>query len=395
MDSVGRQRRARRGAVAPGLFVLALIAVAGASLLLITSLPGARSRDDDGTEASVAFRQGLTTVDLAFGTSLSSVLGDSAGTNVRVTTVASDNPLLLTLEALVADSGLSAVAISVLDLDSGERYSYRGDVLQRSGCVINFFALLLALSDVQDGLRDLSSVEWNITDVLGYSDAAAAYVLYEDLGDGDVFYGMERVEAFMYDTFGLYDAVLDHPPGYEWDTRGLDSNNWVTADTMTMALAMLYRGEILAEPWREYFLERMTEVRPGLNYLLATLPPSALVAHKNGWFDYEEGLVENDTAIIRFEVAGQQRAYAITYLSDSPDMWQSIQLGQAVTNAVYAYFGGGYPADDDVPAAGSVEQDETYVDVPAVPEPVAEEPPVTVIEPPSNEIAEDLGEAAA
>lgn len=359
----------------PGLFVLALLSVACASLLLVTSLPAARSRGQAGSESSLAFRQGLSAVDLAFGTTLTSVLDESAGTKVGFTRVADDNALLLTLESLVADSGLNGVAISVLDLDSGERYSYRGDILQRSGCVINFFALLLALSDVQNGVRDLEGVEWNIGDVLGYSDAAAAYMLYEELGDGDLYYGMERVEAFMYDTLGLYDAVLDHPPGYEWDTRGLDSNNWITADTMTMALTMLYHGEVLAEPWREYLLERMTEVQPGLNYLLATLPPSALVAHKNGWFDYDEGLVENDTAIIRFDAEGRSRAYAITYLSDSPNTWQSIQLGQAVTNAVYAYFGGLVPVDESVPGEeGLPGNDDPFVDAPAPPEAPAGEP---------------------
>ena len=249
--------------------------------------------------------------------------------------------LQLTLARLVDESGLGAtVSYAVTDLATGETIDHRGRVLQRSGCVINLFALVRALRDVSEGRADFVDYEWLMGWVAGYSDAAAAFDIYALLGDGDVFTGMERVEAMAWQELGLYDVVLDHPPGYEWDTREIADGNYVSALAMNESLGYLARGELLPEPWGSYLLALLADVDPGLGYLLADLPPEALVSHKNGWFDFEDGRVENDIAIVQFERDGLPGAYAITYLSDRPSDYRAVLLAQAITHATWEFFSG-------------------------------------------------------
>lgn len=331
----------------------AVVAVGAAAMLFVSTLPGSHPEEDPATVTTQApFTAGLRTIDSTFGTRLAPNIAGDGSQRIAFTETTATHPLAPLIENLVLESGLPGIAVSVIDLQTGELVSYRGNELQRSGCVINVFPLLLAMNDIANGYTDLDSFAATMDDILGYSDAAAAFDLYTMLGDGDVYVGMERVEYLMYDVLGLYDTLLDHPPGYEWHSRGLDGNNWVTANAMTETMARLYHGELLPPEWTEWLLEHMTHVSPNLNYLLGDLPPNAVVSHKNGWFDYDEGMVENDTAIVRFEVDGQLRAYAITYLSDATDYWAAIELGSRISNAVYAYFGGTYPEGWDSDPVG-------------------------------------------
>lgn len=239
---------------------------------------------------------------------------------------------------------VNSVAIAVTDLNTGITTSYRAEELQRSGCVVNFFVLVQALRDVADGTLDFADAGPVIEEIAGYSDASAAYDLYAMVGGGDVYYGLERVSRLIEETVGPGKSILDHPPGFEWRSLGINEHNYVTSDAMNRALASLYRGDLLPEPWGSYLLDLMANVTPGLNYLLADLPGDVLVSHKNGWFDFDDGHVENDTAIVRYGNDGITSAYAITFMSDSPDVWRSIELAQSVTHLVYTWFGGIFPA---------------------------------------------------
>jgi beta-lactamase class A len=306
------------------------------------------------------------------------------------------NALEPRLEAAIRDAGLeNSVAIAITDMSTGATAGYRADEMQRSGCVLNFFVLAQALRDVADGRLDINDVEPLVDEIAGFSDAAAAFQLYELVGDGDLFTGLDRVSQLVDETVGPGRAILDHPPGFEWDSLGIDANNYVTAAAMNEGLASLYRGDLLPEPWGSYLLDVMANVDPGLDYLLADLPDGVLVSHKNGWFAYDDGSVENDTAIIRYDLDGIPRAYVITFLSDAPESWNAILLAQSVTRLVYTAFTGvevdppgfeyisNMPAEGDAPVeeAPAVEAGADAAPVVATPDSAAETPAASATEP--------------
>ena len=89
----------------------------------------------------------------------------------------------------------------------------------------------------------------------------------------------------------------------------------------------------------------MTNVKPGLQYLLATgVGETARVSHKNGFTWFPGGWVDNDIGIVTFESAGVSRAYAISFYSqDVTWEYADVPLGQSVSQMVWQFFAGRYP----------------------------------------------------
>jgi hypothetical protein len=121
-------------------------------------------------------------------------------------------------------------------------------------------------------------------------------------------------------------------------------DDWLTANEANEALAALWRGDLLAPAWRDYLLTRFSTVKPGLNYLTGILSSSgAIVSHKNGFFEYGEGFVDNDLGIIRVKKGGEEIAFAISFLSEGvPTKYADITLGQQLVQLAFAYFSAAY-----------------------------------------------------
>lgn len=254
-------------------------------------------------------------------------------------------PAWLALEAelgrVVAEYSVDGrYAFAVTDLQTGHTLSVNGDRPQPGGCVMNFFVLLAAMREVQDGRLALEDVDSLIRQTIWSSNPVTAHALYRIVGNGDVLAGVRQVQALMRDTLGLSHAVLDHPPGYMDESLGLSADNLITVNETNRALAALYRGEILREPWRSIFLERLTAVYSGLNFLVASVP-GGTVSHKNGFF-YEpadDTWVDNDIGIVRFTRGGQEYAFAVSFFSQGVSIeLGDVPLGQELMDMVWDHF---------------------------------------------------------
>lgn len=227
-------------------------------------------------------------------------------------------------------------AVAVTDLQTGETVHAYGDRLQLGACVMNYFVLLQAMRDVQDGRYPLATVDALIGATTWSSNATTARELFRVAGGGDVVAGVQRVSNLIA-TLGLQDTHIDHPPGYGGESLGVDANNWITAVDANRALAALWNGGVLDEPQRTTLLDHLSAVKPGLNYLTSSVP--TLVSHKNGFFPGDTGYVDNDAGIVRFTVDGEERAFAITFLSEEvPVKYDDIPLGQQLTWLAYETF---------------------------------------------------------
>ena len=353
----GRFSRSRiicLAAVAGGVLVLAAVSThlpgPGARVAAI-GVPGvpARRPSPQPTPAPAVLRRQLVVSGLGS--------GEDPNTGAAVSPAAHTGalePLRLQLAAAIDAYAVPGnYAVAVTDLRTGETVSINGIRPQISGCILNVFVLLSTMYDVQLGLRELSEIDALVTETLLVSDAGTARELYAIGGDGDVLAGLARVDALLR-KLGMNASILDHPPGYPEETRGLDDNNWVTAEDMNRGLALLYGGGLLVEPYRSYLLDAMTHVAPELNYLLGS-NADATVSHKNGYlFEDGNGWVDNDAGIVRFIRDGVERAYAITFLAmDVDEVGADVPLGQQLVRLAWEHFSSAYPESATAPKAPS------------------------------------------
>jgi beta-lactamase class A len=249
-------------------------------------------------------------------------------------------------------------AVAVTDLQTGKTVAVNGDQHMLTGCVVNLFVLISAMREVEAGLLDASAVDWLIEATIWSSNATTAYELYRITGGGDVAAGVAKVQAIL-DELGMGNSRIDHPPAYSGDgelalvrtTQGAvalavpdEENNWTTANDLAKALQALYHGELLSPAGTLDLLERLTQVKPGLNYLVAYIPGEGTVSHKNGFFPDSDGTwVDNDVGIVRVEREGRSYAYAVAFFSDSVvGKYNDIALGQEISRLAYEYFASTY-----------------------------------------------------
>ncbi len=245
-------------------------------------------------------------------------------------------------------------AVAITDLQTGETIAVYGDRRQLSGCVVNLLALLSVMRDVEHGLYPTSRVEALVTETIWSSNAVTALELYRATGEGSVRRGLAKVEQLIQDL-GLRDTRVDHPPAYP-GAEGLtfvgddgeggvlavslsDTDNFVTAVDVNRVLAALYGGQILGEPLRSQFLERLARVKPGLNYLVGAMP-GGKVSHKNGFFPADDGTwVDNDAGIVRVRSGAGEYAFAYTFLSEGVEVkYDDIALAQAIGRMAWEFF---------------------------------------------------------
>ena len=231
-------------------------------------------------------------------------------------------------------------AVAVTDLVTGETTGVNATRRQLAGCSINLFVLMQAVLDVQHGRLAMGDIDELVRATTWSSATEPARELYFVVGDGDLYAGLSRVEVLIHQVLGLDQVVLDHPPAHPDESLGFDPNNWITAESMNRALAAIYSGNLYEPRYREYLLEVLHEVKPGLNYLVASVP--GYVSHKNGFFWNEEGWIDNDAGIVQFPGIGGTYAYALTFLSEAvPEEYGDIPLGQTLSSLTWDWFHGG------------------------------------------------------
>jgi beta-lactamase class A len=244
------------------------------------------------------------------------------------------------LWAEIAASGVNA-AVAVTDLQTGESIDVNGDEPRLPGCTINFFVLLSVVMDVQDGLYSESEVGDLISRTVWSSNPITARDLLRRTGMGDLGAGLVKIDQLL-DVLGLSVSTYDHPPAFP-DESLQGSVNVLTANEMNRALVALYQARIVEPAWRDYLLNKMTGVKPGLQYLIPAGVGNGVVAHKNGFFADYSGWVDNDAGVVLFDRGGNRYAYAISFFTQEvPSKYADIPLGQTVSRLVWQYFSSRY-----------------------------------------------------
>ncbi|HLI50216.1 MAG TPA: serine hydrolase, partial [Thermomicrobiaceae bacterium] len=84
-------------------------------------------------------------------------------------------------------------AVTITDLQSGQSIDINGDRPQSSASTIKLAVLIAIAQDIAHGVRTEASVDSLVDAMMGPSDNAAARQLIIDLGNGDVYAGIARV----------------------------------------------------------------------------------------------------------------------------------------------------------------------------------------------------------
>jgi hypothetical protein len=245
----------------------------------------------------------------------------------------------------IARSGINA-AVAITDLRTRETVDVNGFDTRLPGCTINLFALMRVVVDLQAGKYPEPQPGDLIGQTINRSDPITSRQLVRYwIGDGDLATGMNRVNDFIA-SLGMRDTLLDHPPAYPHESLYGGIDNRITARDANKGLQALWDGRVLVDGWRDYMLQKMTLVKPGLNYLIpAGVGYGATVSHKNG-FLYSEGWADNDIGIVWFDRGGQRYGYAISFFTENVrNKYDDIPLGQSISSMAYQWLVAryGYP----------------------------------------------------
>ncbi len=235
-------------------------------------------------------------------------------------------------------------AISVTDLQTGESIDVEGNEVRWPGCVHNLFPIISVVRDLKEGLYEESDVGADISYTIENSDAETGRDLLIKTGMGDPLSGIDKVNALI-DSLGLETTLYDHAPGYYWsESRYHNAANVSTTNEMNRVVTALWNNSILDYEWTVYLLNKMTEVRPGLNHLLAAPAwkgSGARVGHKNGFFFHpkDEGWIDNDCGIVWRVTSRGSYAYAATlFFQEVPERLGDLALGQTLSWLVWNFF---------------------------------------------------------
>jgi hypothetical protein len=231
------------------------------------------------------------------------------------------------------------IGLAVTDLQTGQTMSINGNTIWRTGCTINMFALFAAVSEFQAGRARPEDVAGLIKVGIGGSSPPEV-AQFLDIVFGTHQKGVERADQLM-ESWGMKDSFYHHVPYYGDGTR----NNLLTPVETNLALTKLYRVELFNDEWTSYTIARLLDIKPGLQYILpGTLPASARVPHKIGYYSDVDGWVIADAGLVIFPGAnGEQTAYAITYLSHrATTEYAGYSFGTKVSRIVYDFFSAKY-----------------------------------------------------
>jgi hypothetical protein len=238
------------------LIVAATVAAAG----LIASASwwdGTPARVASG-EVSVAAQAGLTAADVypASAPPRNAVVGAFGRTSglltaatERAAAIPQPSPEMLALQdRLAAAIGgyRGDYAVSVLDLQTGERIDVNGDTRQFAACTNKILIMIALAQDMARGLYAPEDVSGEVWGMMAPSDTPPARSLIQRIGGGDVGDGLRRLNEMAW-NLGAEGILTTHPPGYYWEEYGYEevlgeTENWLTANGMNTVLAALYRG---------------------------------------------------------------------------------------------------------------------------------------------------------
>jgi hypothetical protein len=228
------------------------------------------------------------------------------------------------------------VGVAVTDLVTGETLSVNGNVAHKTGCVINLFALLAAVDQFQAGNASPSGLEYSIKKGIGGSNPPevknfmdAIFGYYPD----GVVYARQLMAGW-----GLKVATYDHIPYY----GGSDSppSNVLTPLETNSILSRVWNDQLFDAQWSDYTISVLRDSYAYVNYILPKyLPWNATVGHKIGYYDDNDGWVNNDVGIVSFTGAdGQEKAYAISYFSQyGRSEYDGYSFGARVSLDVYDF----------------------------------------------------------
>jgi hypothetical protein len=216
------------------------------------------------------------------------------------------------IAAYSAQVGGVDVAIAVTDLQNGQSISVGGNVLHRTGCVINMFALLAAVSEFEAGNASPGGMAWSIKKGIGGSYPPEVKNFTQRVF-GDYQTGTYRARELM-SSWGMSASQFDHIPYYGGT---YPAPNILTALETNDILTKLWAGQLFNEQWTSYTIGVLRDSFSYVNYILpGRLPAQARVGHKIGYYADYDGWVNNDAGIVSFTAAdGSEKAYAITYMS--------------------------------------------------------------------------------
>jgi hypothetical protein len=294
--------------------------------------------------------------------------------NLSAEMIGLQDQLASTIEDYEAANAID-VGVAVTDLTSGETVSVNGNVVHKTGCVINLFALLAAVDQFQAGNASPSGLEYSIRKGIGgsYPPEVKNFMgaIFGDYPDG-VAYARQLMAGW-----GLQIATYDHIPYY----GGSDSPppNIVTPLELNSILARVWNHQLFDEEWSDYTISVLQDSYAYVNYILPKyLPVSATVGHKIGYFDDNDGWVNNDVGIVSFTGAdGKIKAYAISYFSQfGRSEYDGYSFGARLSLDVYNFMAPRYgvslvPAPDYAPPPPLTEPP---TDLPT-PEPTSEPTP--------------------
>jgi YVTN family beta-propeller protein len=231
------------------------------------------------------------------------------------------------------------VAICVADLQTNEQICVNGDALHSTGCTINMFSLFVAMEEFMAGRARVEDWAYWIKIGIGHSSPPQVAVFIQGL-KGSLEEGARRADELM-QSWGMKDSVFGYLPGYPGQAW---RPNILTASETNMILAKLYREELFSPEWTAYAIDRLLDIKPGLNYVLPLfLPAQVRVAHKIGYYQGWNGWVYNDVGIVMMTQGDKQVAYAISYLSQvMPTEYAAYIFGAELSKIVYDWFDARY-----------------------------------------------------
>jgi hypothetical protein len=272
-------------------------------------------------------------------------------------------------------SGTDA-AVAVTDLQTGETISVNGNAAHKTGCVINLYGLLAAVSEFETGAASPWSNASNIKEGIGGSHPPFVRAFLQNYFGSDTA-GIARARELMAEL-GLVITTYDHVPYYGGEDP---PPNLATALESNKTLAAIWNRQLFNDEWSQYTIDVLNDGYYYVAYILPKyLPWSATVGHKIGYHWDFDGWVNNDIGIVQFTGSdGQQKAYVISYYSQyAPSEYAGYSFGARLSLKVWNTMGPKYGASamPDVPYIPPVTPPPTPEPTPTeVPTPEPTQPP--------------------
>ena len=235
-------------------------------------------------------------------------------------------------------------AVTVLDIQTGERISINGNRRQFAACTIKIPIMIALARDITAGKYSASEIEHLVLPAMGPSLTWHARELIRIIGDGDIGAGVRRANSIM-ESYGIQDSLLTHPPGYWGEEYGYRTShgeveNWLTTDDLARLLEGIWNGEGLTPTERSYVLWSLTLATPFLDAAFRNpLPVDVAAFHKIGVL-YEPANTWNDAGIVILERDGQEYAYVVAFLSAQNEntYMNGYYLNQTLNSIVWQTF---------------------------------------------------------